>query len=325
MRTALRHSLLVVLVAAVGAAILAWQWWQGLEAPGPLGEARVVIIERGEGPRAITTRLDDQGVIDDPLLFLVALRLTDRGHLLQAGEYRFEPRQSAAAVIDQLAAGRTVVHRLTVPEGLTSFEISSLLDGTETLAGEAPVATEGTLLPETYHFRRGAGREEMVERMREAMRTTLGKLWPGRAEGLPFETPEEALVLASIVEKETGVAAERPLVAAVFINRLKLGMRLQSDPTVIYALTEGREPLGRELSRTDLEIDSPFNTYRHTGLPPTPIANPGRASIAAVLSPAETDDLYFVADGSGGHAFATTLDEHNRNVRRWREQLQNVE
>ena len=194
-----------------------------------------------------------------------------------------------------------------------------MLAATPALAGEmAPVPAEGSLLPETYHYGRGDRRAALIARMAAAMDETLAELWQGRAEGLPFDSPPAAMVLASIVEKETGLAAERRHVAGVFVNRLRRGMRLQSDPTVIYGLTGGAGPLGRPLTRADLETDHPYNTYRIDGLPPHPIANPGREAIAAVLDPLPTGDLYFVADGSGGHVFAPTLDEHNRNVANWR-------
>ena len=206
-----------------------------------------------------------------------------------------------------------------MPEGLTVAEVLALVGGAEGLAGEADGAlAEGALLPETYNYSWGDDRGDLVDRMAAAMDAALAELWEGRADELPFDTPEEALVLASIVEKETGIAGERARVAAVFVNRLRRGMRLQSDPTVVYALTEGSGALGRQLIRDDLAVQHPYNTYVHAGLPPGPIANPGRASIAAALDPAVSGDLYFVADGSGGHAFAPTLAQHNRNVARWR-------
>jgi UPF0755 protein len=226
---------------------------------------------------------------------------------------------SPREVVAILQSGETIVRRLTVPEGLTSARVLELVDGAEGLQGHVGrMPEEGRLLPETYHFSYGDDRADLVARMEEAMEIALARLWLERSDDLPFATPEDALTLASIVERETAVERERRRVAAVFINRLRRGMRLQSDPTVVYALTEGEGVLGRRLVRDDLRIDHPYNTYVNTGLPPGPIANPGRASIAAVLNPAETRELYFVADGSGGHAFATTLDEHNRNVARWR-------
>jgi UPF0755 protein len=221
-------------------------------------------------------------------------------------------------VLSLLREGRTVVRHLTIPEGLTTVEILALLDDAPGLSGDRSPPAEGTLLPETYNYSWGDSRAGMMARMQKAMAETLAKLWASRAAGLPLATPEAAVTLASLVEKETALAAERPRVAGVFVNRLRLGMRLQSDPTVVYALTAGKGPLGRELTRADLEVPSPYNTYRIDGLPPGPIANPGRAAIAAALQPLASRELYFVADGSGGHAFASTLEEHNRNVTRWR-------
>ena len=207
---------------------------------------------------------------------------------------------------------------MTIPEGVTSADIGRLLESAEALAGDvAEIPPEGALLPETYFYRRGDSRTDLLHRMEAGMHRLMAELWPNRAEKLPFDTPEQALGLAAIVEKETALAAERPQVAGVFVNRLRKDMRLQSDPTVIFAVTGGEAPLGRPLSKDDLAADSPFNTYRHKGLPPRPIAHPGRESLAAVLNPMATEALYFVADGSGGHVFAATLAEHNINVARW--------
>ncbi|MEC9345467.1 MAG: endolytic transglycosylase MltG [Pseudomonadota bacterium] len=318
MRSALRLGLLVAVVVVVATVFIGFQWWKGADAPGPLGAAATVVVPRGEGPRAIADRLTGAGVITDRYLFLARLRVGQLSGRLQAGEYLFPAAISLSAVIDQLVAGRTVVRKVTVPEGLTVREIRALLDDTPGLEGPTPEVAEGSLLPETYHYALGDTRAALVARMQAAMREVLAELWAGRKADLPLATPEEALVLASIVEKETGIAAERPLVAGVFVNRLRLGMRLQSDPTVIHAVTGGEVALDRALTRSDLRFESPYNTYLNAGLPPGPIACPGRDAIAAVLDPAETDDLYFVADGTGGHAFAKTLDAHNRNVRRWR-------
>jgi UPF0755 protein len=218
-----------------------------------------------------------------------------------------------------LVEGKTVLHKLTVPEGLTSFQIVELLRGSEILTGEVgDIPAEGSLAAETYTLERNQSRNEVLKQMAELQAAELARAWERRVPDLPLATPEEALVLASIVEKETGVAEERARVASVFINRLKRGMKLQSDPTVVYGITGGEGPLGRGLRRSELDRETPYNTYVIDGLPPTPIATPGRDAIMAVVNPEETDFLYFVADGTGGHVFAETLDEHNRNVVKWR-------
>ena len=290
-----------------------------LDRPGPLQADTTIIVERGASLPAIAGNLQRGGVIDDAFLFRLAARFYRVSRSLKAGEYAFPARVSMGGVIDILVSGETVIRQFTVPEGLTSAQVAGLLAGVEGLVGDLDgVPDEGSLLPETYNYAWADSRPDVVERMQKAMTDALDELWPTRAEGLPFDTPAEAVILASIVEKETGMPEERPLVAGVFVNRLKRGMRLQSDPTVVYALTGGSGPLDRALRSRDLRVDNPYNTYGNHGLPPGPIANPGRASLEAVLNPAETDYLYFVADGTGGHAFAKTLAEHNRNVARWR-------
>jgi UPF0755 protein len=290
-----------------------------LVTPGPLAEQADIMVPRGTGMSGIAARLAESGVVDDALLLRAAARLSGRDRRLQAGEYRFPPHVTPAAALDMIANGQRLLHRITVPEGRTVREAWDLLAAEDKLEGEVPpVPDEGKVLPETYFFERGENRAEIAKRMQDAMRRALDEIWAKRADDLPFDSIEEAITLASIVEKETSVAAEYDVVAGVYVNRLRKGMPLQADPTVIYALTKGRSELGRPLSRRDLQVDDPYNTYRYPGLPPGPIALPGRAALAATVNPADTDYLYFVADGSGGHAFATTLDEHNRNVRNWR-------
>ncbi len=289
------------------------------ERPGPLAADTVVYIPQGSGVAAIARQLHQAGAIEEPLVFRLGVRLLGVGRELRAGEYLFAAALSTRDAIDLLRGGRTVVRRLTLAEGLTSFEIVALVERAAALQGAVDtVPPEGSLLPETYHYARGDRRGELVARMARARDKLLSELWQARAPNLPVATPQEAVVLASIVEKETGVAGERPQVASVFVNRLQKGMRLQSDPTVVYGLTGGTGALGRALTRKDLQAPGPYNTYLTPGLPPGPIANPGRASLEAVLNPAKTGFLYFVADGSGGHAFAKTLAEHNRNVAKWR-------
>jgi len=305
----------LALLAAIGL-LLAQSYYEG---EGPLEEPRNVVIARGSSTGSVAAELAAAGVIEDARLFHVAAVVTGKNTRLRAGEYAFPAGISLRETLELLESGRTVVRRFTVPEGRTSSEVLALLQATEGLSGEIEAtAAEGSLLPETYHYSWGDERGQLLERMQRSMQATLGELWEQRADDLPLQSPEEAVILASIVEKETGVAEERRVVASVFINRLKRGMRLQSDPTVVYAITKGAEPLGRALTRADWQYDDPYNTYQNDGLPPGPIANPGRAALEAVLDPAESDYLYFVADGTGGHAFARTLDEHNRNVANWR-------
>lgn len=319
-------AVLVVVVTAVMAGALWIYVKQQYETAGPLAAETTVIVPRGAGLASIAEDLAAAGVIADADTFRLGVRLFGEARALQAGEYAFAPEISMKEVAELIAGGRTVVHRLTVPEGLTSVEVVALLNDAEPLDGEiAEVPADGSLLPETYHFHRGDSREAVLQRMAEAMSAALAELWPQRAENLPLNSPEEALVLASIVEKETGVDSERALVAGVFVNRLNKGMPLQSDPTVVYGITEGKAPLGRSLTRKDLAQPTPYNTYQIAGLPPGPIANPGRAALEAALNPAETEYFYFVAAGDGGHAFARTLAEHNVNVAKWRRHLRSLQ
>jgi len=309
----------VVLVLALGtAAGFVLRAWSEFAQPGPLGEERRVVVPRGASLEALTQRLVDEGVLRRALAFRMFTMLGGDGNSLQAGEYAFPQAVSARAVRTLLAAGKTVRRRLTVPEGLTTAAVLDLLRAAEGLTGEPADPGEGRLLPETYLYSYGDSRAGMVARMQRAMDKALAGAMRARAGGLPLETGMELLTLASLVEKETGVPEERARIAGVFVNRLRLGMKLQTDPTVIYALTGGRKPLGRPLTRADLRLDHPYNTYRIRGLPPGPIANPGAAALAAAARPEATEALYFVADGAGGHLFARTLREHNRNVARYR-------
>jgi UPF0755 protein len=313
-----RLLLIVLVVSFVGASGAGVWAYRVFEREGPSAESVLVVIPPGAGVSGITQRLEQAGVIDQPFVFAIGARLL-HGRSLRAGEYEIPAQASAHAIVNLLASGKTYVRRLTVPEGLTVAETLEIVAAAEGLTGLiAQQPGEGELLPETYYYSYGDGRGAVVARMITAMQRTLAELWERRAPDLPFATPREALILASIVEKETGQDSERARVAGVFINRLRLGMRLESDPTVVYALSRGGVPLNRPLVRKDLEVDDPYNTYRNAGLPPGPIANPGRAALAAVLSPMATDELYFVADGAGGHRFARSYPEHLNNVARYR-------
>ena len=319
LRWVLRLILLAIVLATLSL-FLANRWLdEKFTAEGPSSEEEIILVPRGSGLSTIAVLLEREGLIADPLVFRLGVRKARAGAELKAGEFAIPAGASPREIMEILREGKALARRVTVPEGLTSREILALVSEAEHLEGELPEPPpEGSLLPETYHYQRGDAAGELIARMEEAMQTTLQDLWAERAEGLPLASPEEAVILASIVEKETGVGGERPLVASVFYNRLERGMPLQSDPTVIFALTKGEKPLGRALTRQDWKVDDPYNTYQNAGLPPGPIANPGRASLEAVLQPAESEYLYFVADGTGGHAFAKTLAEHNRNVANWR-------
>lgn len=323
MRRLLKSLFVLTLVAILAAGGVAFWVKERWEAAGPTTGVVRLNVPKGSGLSAISQRLLDAGVLAedyDRYIFAGGVTLTERAQSLQAGEYDLPAGVSPAEVATILATGKgLVLYPLTIPEGLTVPEVLALVAAMPELTGDLPSAPpEGSLLPETYIFQRGDTRAMAVERMMAAMQVTLKTLWETRAEGLPIATPQDAVILASVVEKETGLAAERPEVAAVFVNRLNLGMPLQSDPTVIYGIAPETGSLDRALLRKDLEVDTPYNTYTRRGLPAGPIANPGRASIAAVLNPADIDALYFVADGSGGHAFAKTLAGHNRNVAKWR-------
>lgn len=293
---------------------------QQASAPGPLSSDRVVVVPRNTGTSQIAEILAREGVIDKPLLFQLTTVINQQRGQLKAGEFVFRANTSISEAINILSEGRALLHSVTIPEGRTSYQIVEILRANEILSGEvAEVPPEGSLLPDTYKFERGMTRQQIIETMTQAQRTTLQRIWDRRMPDLPFETPEELVILASIVERETGRADERPRVAGVFINRLRQNMRLQSDPTIVYGLVGGQGTLGRGIRRSEITQPTDYNTYVINGLPPGPIANPGRAAMEAVANPSRTSDLFFVADGTGGHAFSETYEQHRRNVARWRQ------
>jgi len=314
-----RLLILLVFISIIAGAGLA-AWWQAKAAwtaPGPLTQSTQLVVPRG-GMAAIAEALAERRIIADSRIFLAAVWLTRDQGALRAAEFVFPPRASLKDVLEVLRRARPVQRRITLPEGLTIRQMAVILERAEGLIGEMPQIAEGEILPETYSYQWGDSRAGVVRRAEQAMDQALGEIWASRMPGLPLATPREMLILASIVERETGRGDERARVAGVFINRLRRGMMLQSDPTAAYAAADGGL-LERPLTRADLDREHPFNTYRIRGLPPGPIASPGRDALRAVARPEPTDFIFFVADGSGGHAFARTLDEHNRNVARWRE------
>jgi UPF0755 protein len=318
----LNFFLMIVVLAVLASGAVFYFGKQHFSNPGPLAEPTSVVVSQGWDLDTISAQLERQNVIDSPLVFTIAARFFYQAeNKLKAGEYLFQPGVSMERVLDDLVTGRSVLHAITFPEGFTSQKIVDRLNADLVLTGDiTAVPPEGSLMPDTYKFTRGATRPQMLEQMARAQERLVAEIWERRDGDLPVDTVEEFVTLASIVEKETGRADERPRVAAVFINRLRHGMRLQSDPTVLYGLFGGAgRPDEWTFSRAALDKPTPYNTYLIDGLPPTPIANPGRAALEAVANPSRTDELYFVADGTGGHAFAATLEEHSRNVERWRQ------
>jgi UPF0755 protein len=301
-------------VFILAAFLAVWLLWVG---PGPTSEPTRIVISQGTSVTRVADQLAEAGVIRSAGGFRLFARMFGSRDPIQAGTVTIPAGASAAGILDLLQHGRPVPQLVVVPEGLPSVMVRDRLLNAPYLTGDVPVPEEGSVLPSTYSYQRGETRAAVLARMQRAMTAELARLWARRQPGIAVSSPREAIILASIVEKETGKPSERRLVAGVYSNRLRQGMRLQADPTIIYPVTQGR-PLGRRILRSELEADNGYNTYRRAGLPEGPIANPGRESIAAVLNPASTSALYFVADGTGGHVFANTLAEHNANVERWR-------
>ncbi|MBE6452052.1 MAG: endolytic transglycosylase MltG [Alphaproteobacteria bacterium] len=292
---------------------------QIIYADGTLSEDTVIVVKKGSSSAQVANELYKARVINYPNLFKIAARLQKLDRKLKAGEYAFQAKISMIDVLDKMKRGEVMYRQITFPEGLTSLQMVEIINNNEFLEGEiSEIPTEGSLLPETYTFMRGDSREKLIKDMQHAMKKALKNVWDNNDIKSPVKNVEELLILASIIEKETGMPEERSLVASVFANRLRRGMRLQTDPTVIYAITNGKFELERTLTRKDLQIKSPYNTYINYGLPPTPICNPGKASLQAAAQPEMTDYLYFVASGNGGHNFAKSLNQHNKNVKKWK-------
>jgi len=310
-------TVLVLIAVTVGGGLFVGK--QRFDAPGPLAEDKVVNIPRGLGIKEISDILQREGVIDQPWVFMGGVIVLKARGDLKYGEYQFTKHASLADVVDTIIENKVVQHAVTIAEGLTSEQIVARLLENPALSGQIKeIPREGTLLPETYKFTLGMSREQIIQRMQQAHKRVVQEVWEHRMQDIPIKTPEQLVTLASIVEKETGRPDERSRVAAVFINRLKNKMRLQSDPTIIYGLTGGKGALGRPILKSEIEQPTPYNTYVIDGLPPGPIANPGRASLEAAANPARTKELYFVADGTGGHVFSDSYDAHQKNVAKLR-------
>jgi UPF0755 protein len=322
-----RHPLVVIgnaiisifLLAAVSAGIALFLGTERFNAPGPLPADRVVNIPHGSGMRDIADVLTREGVIDQPWVFIGGVLVLKAREGLKAGEYQFKAHSSLSDVVATIVEGKVVAHQVGVPEGLTSGQIVARLLADDVLTGDIKeIPPEGSLLPETYNFTRGVTREQMIAHMQQAEQRAVAEIWEHRSPDLPIATPNQLVILASLVEKETGRVDERTRVAAVFVNRLKQKMRLQSDPTIIYGLVGGKGTLGRPIMKSEITQPTPYNTYVIDGLPPGPITNPGRASLEAAANPARTRELYFVADGTGGHVFAENYEQQQKNVARLR-------
>lgn len=313
--TDLKKIFILILVVC---GIFVWQMRSLIYQRVPVSET-TIFIEKGNGSYTVAQKLAQSELIKSPLLFRLAARMFGLDKSLKAGEYEFSGRVSIYDIIQKIAAGDVLQHRITLPEGLTTAQMLTIINNSPLLSGEITIPVkEGELLPETYQFVKGDTKDSIVYQAKNAMKTLLERTWNERAQNLPLKTPHQLLILASIVEKETGLPEERGLVASVFTNRLIKGMKLQTDPTVIYALTLGKSDLGRLLTRKDLAFNSPYNTYVYYGLPPEPICNPGKDALQAAAQPEISDYLYFVAKGNGGHNFSATLSQHNQNVQNWK-------
>lgn len=311
---------LLLLILLMGSSATVFLYDYAINQPLKISEDTLFLVNKGDSLNKIAQSLQDKKLVNDKYIFILFSKINRIYPQIKAGEYLFNGEFSVKQTAEKLSSGKVYLRKVTFPEGLTSTEIAKILHKENFLSkDEFAAPAEGSILPETYAYMRGDSPEKIIKQAQKAMQNVLEQAWQERDPNLPLQSKEELLILASIVEKETGIGMERAQVASVFVNRLRLGMLLQTDPTVIYALTNGKEDLNRPLTRKDLSIDSPYNTYKYAGLPPTPICNPGKDAIYAAAHPSETPYLYFVASGNGGHNFATTLSEHNENVRKWRE------
>ncbi len=311
-----RFGCLILVIAAVIIGLVAGNFIYGWNASGPSANERQIVIKSGSSLGMAANALEDAGVIKSADAFLNRAKIFGGSEPIKAGEFIIPAGASNATILNILQGGKTVLRLMTIPEGTPSIIVHEKLMAEKLLTGEIPVPTEGSILPDSYSFERGEARSAVVARMQKAMTNTIAELWPKKTAASVVKTPEEAIILAAIVEKETALASERRTVAAVYSNRVTRNMMLQADPTIIYPITKGK-PLGRRIRQSEIAAVNDYNTYSMVGLPKGPIANPGRASIEAVLNPAKSDYLFFVADGKGGHVFAKTLAEHNANVEKW--------
>ena len=315
----LNAFLTLTVLGILGVGFVLFLGTQRFYAEGPKTEDTVFTVERGVGLSTIAAKLETAELVADRWTFQLGAMAQRKQSAIRAGEYRIVANASMADILKEITEGRAVTYSVTIPEGFTSWQAVQRINGAENLSGEiTEIPPEGSLLANTYSFERGTDRQSIIDQMSQTMAEKVAEIWDGRAPDLPIQSAEEMVTLASIVEKETGIASERPEVAAVFVNRLNKGMRLQSDPTIIYGITLGEGTLGRGLRRSEIEAQNPYNTYQIDGLPPGPISNPGLDALNAVAHPADIDAIFFVADGTGGHAFAKTYAEHQDNVARWR-------
>ncbi len=311
-----RFGCLILVIAAIIIGLVAGNFIYGWNASGPLENERQIIIKSGSSLGMAARALEEEGAIKSADAFLNRAKVFGGSEPIKAGEFIIPAGASNSTILNILQGGKTVQRLITIPEGTPSIIVHEKLMAEKLLTGEVPVPTEGSILPDSYSFERGEPRAAVVARMQKAMTDTIAELWPKKTAASVVKTPEEAIILAAIVEKETALASERRTVAAVYSNRVTRNMMLQADPTIIYPITKGK-PLGRRIRQSEIAAVNDYNTYSMVGLPKGPIANPGRASIEAVLNPAKSDYLFFVADGKGGHVFAKTLAEHNANVEKW--------